>query len=424
MQYAYLTDRLPEARRLIQEATAQRGVWQERAGEAYRAAQADLEAQNLVSAMVRLEEIPASVRGEAFNQLYQEVRPRFEKLRAVEREIARAVQDRDTDGLLPRVQELLELQPDHVQGLALAQLFARRLERSAQERLAEGKYREALAVLDDIPPPARDEHYAGLRQKMAELAWLSEDLRLAPAVDRPLVAIAARFKKLCARRRPGRQAGRGSAPPGGADRQEHANGGAALGQARRSITAGSAGGLDDRLSPHRHPGGPRVARLSGAAGPLLRGLRVGLARAGAGPAAIRLAGHRRADHVGPHRQDDAPPLGPRGLGAGPGLQRDQGRAPDLDEVQGRIAVQACETIEYRKPLSQAGEGLETQTVMRDALDLLREAVPFEERPRRRESARGHGAAPHAQDPGHSQLAGSRTSCRCSSASSFPSCRAI
>lgn len=370
VQYSYLTDRLAEARRLLEEATAQRAAWLEQANEAYRAAQADLEGQDLVAAFGRLEEIPPSVRGEAFNDLYQQVRGRFEKLRQAERDIAQAVQARSIDGLLPHVKELLELQPHHAQGLALAQHFARRLERSARKLLAEGKYGDALAALDEVPPPVRDEQFPALRQKLAELAWLAEDLRLAPAVDQPLVAIADRFKALVPK----------DARAAKLAEEVRRRAGLIAKSTRTVVPPWS-------KRPDTSPLGPPVDWMTGFRHIDIQAVReqpsfleqpgryyvaCGLALQGLGQAPLQTdllpTDERtvlgRIAKMMPRRNARAAwglDLGSSGI-----------KAVQLtwDESQGRIALKNCETIEFRKPLSQASDGLESQTILRDALDLL------------------------------------------------------
>ncbi|MEX2138679.1 MAG: pilus assembly protein PilM [Pirellulales bacterium] len=162
-------------------------------------------------AAVILEAVSEPYRTDELRQLLDDVRARQIDLLTLLAEIRCAVAEKQTDGLLPKVEELLRIKPDHSQALALADRLrplahktklAQRdsLYKAAKAELAQHAYAAALERLQQISPDLRTPQLARLidetAAKAAEVAWLSRDLREAVAHDDHLLPIAERLAKL------------------------------------------------------------------------------------------------------------------------------------------------------------------------------------------------------------------------------------
>jgi Tfp pilus assembly PilM family ATPase len=111
-------------------------------------------------------------------------------------ELHAAVREKRVLDLLPRIEQLLELKPDHAFARKLAGQVQKYIARLIESRLAERQYDEALKLSERIAPELRTPSMQDLHRRTAELASLSWDLRHAPAIDRTLVGIAERLEKL------------------------------------------------------------------------------------------------------------------------------------------------------------------------------------------------------------------------------------
>jgi type IV pilus assembly protein PilM len=94
------------------------------------------------------------------------------------------------------INRLLELQPGHEMATRLARQLRERLVATAKKKLAADEFDAALRVLEKIPESEQDEEVEAVRDRGRELEWLLQDIKLAPAVDEPLVALAERLVKL------------------------------------------------------------------------------------------------------------------------------------------------------------------------------------------------------------------------------------
>ena len=171
------------------------------------AAQLYLNDSDYDRARCALESVAEPLRTEDHAELLTEVHARLHEIAALELEIRRSIQDRQTANLLPKVERLLALQPHHPDAPKLAQKLRdkqradelglrERLCRAAKGSVAEFDYDQALEQLKLVPPSVRDEDFEKLHDYVTELAWLMSNLRNAPVVDPPLVEAARRLVKL------------------------------------------------------------------------------------------------------------------------------------------------------------------------------------------------------------------------------------
>jgi type IV pilus assembly protein PilM len=114
---------------------------------------------------------------------------------------------RRRDGLLEKVDRLLELRPGHPQAsklhLQLVDLqlkshskIGEELRRRAKALLSQQQYRQAVQVLDETPELAREGDFQKIYDFARETAWLDEAMDAAPVADRALVLAAQRLCKL------------------------------------------------------------------------------------------------------------------------------------------------------------------------------------------------------------------------------------
>jgi type IV pilus assembly protein PilM len=162
-------------------------------------------------AAIALEAVVEPYRTDELRELLDLVRSRQVDVLTLVAEIRRAVADHRTDGLLPKVEELLRLKPNHPQARSLAErLRPLEFKKKAQDRdslykaakahLDRHEYAEALKHLEQIPEDVRTRELqkliADVQSKAAEVAWLSRDLREAVSYDQLLLPIAERLAKL------------------------------------------------------------------------------------------------------------------------------------------------------------------------------------------------------------------------------------
>jgi type IV pilus assembly protein PilM len=162
-------------------------------------------------AAIALESVAEPYRTGELRELLDLVRSRQVDVLTLVADIRRAVADRRTEGLLPKVEELLRLKPDHPQARSLAQRlrpleFKRKshdrdaLYSAAKAQIDRHEYADALKLLEQIPEDVRTRELqkliAEIQSKAAEVTWLSRDLREAVAYDEHLLPIAERLAKL------------------------------------------------------------------------------------------------------------------------------------------------------------------------------------------------------------------------------------
>jgi type IV pilus assembly protein PilM len=111
-------------------------------------------------------------------------------------EVRDAVQHKHYSELLPKLERLLALKPDHEQARSLAGQLRDKLIKSARSWLEQQKYREALDSLEQIPPFVRTDEVEKLFETAGELNGLLVELRGAALANQQLVSLADRLYKL------------------------------------------------------------------------------------------------------------------------------------------------------------------------------------------------------------------------------------
>jgi type IV pilus assembly protein PilM len=170
-----------------------------------------LAAHDLEQAALVLEAVPEPYRNDDHRALLDQVRSKQIEVLTLEAEIRGALAEKHTEGLLPKVEELLSIKPDHFQArqlrdkllpLAERKLLAERegLYKKAAAQISRHNYSTALSFLEQIPEASRTPQIVKMvddvRAKAAETEWLADDLREAVVFDNQLLPIAERLLKL------------------------------------------------------------------------------------------------------------------------------------------------------------------------------------------------------------------------------------
>jgi type IV pilus assembly protein PilM len=166
------------------------------AEEDYHRAEGLCEAFDFDGAAQLLEAIPPSLRSDVMVKLGARIAARRQEIATVTEELRGAVREKRLLDLPPQIDRLLALKPDHAYGTLLAGQIQKHLVLAAEKQLAGYNYDHAFRLLKQIAPEGRDPRTRELYRRAAELAWLTWDLRHAPTIDRTLVAVAERLRKL------------------------------------------------------------------------------------------------------------------------------------------------------------------------------------------------------------------------------------
>lgn len=183
------------ARKLIAEITAERDQRLGLAETVLAKAREHQSKHAYETAVSVLEEIPASLRSDEFQTFYDQVRSQWKEVLSLGGEIRQLLEAKRTLEMLPKLDRLIQLQPEHAQARQLAEQLRDRYIQAVKKKLAVHRYPEALALAQDIPPLVRTPEVEDLQVRAAELAWLHHDLVTSPVVDKSLLAVAERLVK-------------------------------------------------------------------------------------------------------------------------------------------------------------------------------------------------------------------------------------
>ena len=145
--------------------------------------------------MRRLKEIPASLRTPEIESLLADEEVRLSEISTLSAEL-RGMDGRFSLEQLDKLGRLLELYPNHPQGMEMAWRICRRVFESAQAAFAECRYAKASKLLERLPPAVRTPEIEALRKRAMEIQYLVQVLRTSAWVDKQLVALAGRLRKL------------------------------------------------------------------------------------------------------------------------------------------------------------------------------------------------------------------------------------
>ena len=155
-----------------------------------------LESYSYESAQHAIEDVPEPLRTPEHNQILERAKSARHELLALGGEIRQAVERKQTWDLLPKLERLLALRPNHAQAQQLAETLKDNLVKTAKVRLSQHQYREALDALDQIPSFVRSAEVVTLDEAASELQSLLMAIRQAALADRQVLGLAERLCKL------------------------------------------------------------------------------------------------------------------------------------------------------------------------------------------------------------------------------------
>jgi Tfp pilus assembly PilM family ATPase len=155
-----------------------------------------LESHSYESAQNAIEEVPQPMRTAEHHEILERVKAARHQVLTLGGEIRQAVQRKETRDLLPKLERLLVLKPNHAQARELAESLRDDLLRAAKAKFAQHQYREALDTLEQIPSFVRSTEVISLDEAARELHTLLVAIRQAPLADRQILGLAERLCKL------------------------------------------------------------------------------------------------------------------------------------------------------------------------------------------------------------------------------------
>jgi type IV pilus assembly protein PilM len=141
-------------------------------------------------------EISEPLRSNDVNNLIAEARAKRNELLQLGGEIREAMEQNRKHDLLPKIERMLGLKPDHGQARELAESLRDNICTSAKKKLLTHSYDEARIMLETIPTFVRNDEVEKLFDRAIELDSLAVDIRLTPVVDDTIITLAERLGKL------------------------------------------------------------------------------------------------------------------------------------------------------------------------------------------------------------------------------------
>jgi len=191
-----LTEYAARANRLVTQLSAQRRQQQVATEEARRRAKQCLAAFDYDGAAHFVENVPLPLQDEEMQQLRDQITKRRQEIGDLAEELRNAVGRKQLLELPPHIERLLALKPDHAYARSVAGQVQKRLIAAAKKMLEEHRYDQALHLLNQISGWADAPEFQPLCRQAAELAWLDWDLRNAPVIDKTLIAVADRLRRM------------------------------------------------------------------------------------------------------------------------------------------------------------------------------------------------------------------------------------
>lgn len=191
-----LNEAAEEALKLIAEIEEEIVTRHQEATDALERARMLLSGYAYEGALAELLEVPPRFATEEIQATLKEARSKRDEIACLSSAIREAIEQKRTADLLPKIERLLALKPNHEQAQKIATQLRDRMLLTAKKRLAEHRYADALELLHQVPSFVSTPDVSKLIDQAEELLWLMEALRNAPAVDQTLPELADRLVKV------------------------------------------------------------------------------------------------------------------------------------------------------------------------------------------------------------------------------------
>ena len=155
-----------------------------------------LESHSYERAQHAIEDVPGPLQTAEHQQVLERAKAARHELLVLGGEIRQAVERKQTADLLPKLERLLALKPNHAQARQLAEALRDSLVTTAKARFAQHQYAETLDSLGQVPSFVRNNEVLSLEEAARELNCLLQAIRQAPLADRQILGLAERLCKL------------------------------------------------------------------------------------------------------------------------------------------------------------------------------------------------------------------------------------
>ena len=144
----------------------------------------------------QLEPLPESLHTQAVKEVLGALRAKRAELAQLSQEIREGIAQNRRHDLLPKIERLLVLRPDHALAKELGGQLRDQVVLQARKKLASFAYDEARTMLEALPPFVQNDDVEQLLDKVLEADALATDIRLSPLADDDLIALAQRLAKI------------------------------------------------------------------------------------------------------------------------------------------------------------------------------------------------------------------------------------
>lgn len=194
IEHPRLVDWAKRAGEMIRHLAAQRDRRKIAADEKLVEAEAMIAGQNYLGALTLLRTVPDALRTDYVRALIADCNAKIDEIESLDRELQDALTSKRFEGVLPKIERLLSLKPDHERARQLAAQIQDHLCRGAEKLAAERQFEKALQWLEQVPVALRSEKLSSLVDRVAETASMLYDLRNAPFIDDTLLDMASRCR--------------------------------------------------------------------------------------------------------------------------------------------------------------------------------------------------------------------------------------
>ena len=178
-----LKEHVAKAEQKLQQIRLEHERWEYLAGDAHKRAQKAFSLCDFDDVIAVLEEIPSPIRSTPIVALLKDARARKAEVEELARQLRELLADKRGSDVLPVIERLQRLQPNHPLACKIATCMRDQLVTKTKQRVSAGLYDEASRLLERIPTSSRTTQTETLLQDVEELSALYWDANHCQYVD-------------------------------------------------------------------------------------------------------------------------------------------------------------------------------------------------------------------------------------------------
>lgn len=178
-----LKEHVAKAEQKLQQIRLEHERWEYLVGDAHKKAQKAFALCDFDEVIGFLEEIPSPIRSTPIVALLKDARARKTEVEELARQLCELLADKRGSDVLPVIERLQRLQPNHPLACKIATSMRDQLVAKAERKIAAKRYDDALDLLKRIPSSARTTQTEALLQRVDELSALCWDANHSQYVD-------------------------------------------------------------------------------------------------------------------------------------------------------------------------------------------------------------------------------------------------